>query len=224
MKSLAAFAIAILTAMTVGVHQGAAQNANVMNVFGGLMRAAIVEQARAQWRKISTPELACMEEQLQQRGLSSSSLAERGVFPMDGSIAGIRAMCIRATPPMSSPPPASMAPSATPIRPQLLSASPTFDCTKAKSATARILCVDPAGAKADWELTSAYWANLFSLPLSERDAFNRRNDDWPQSLNPICRLHPEQSTYNSQQRQCVLSAFHRQANAYRSRLRGDALA
>jgi tetratricopeptide (TPR) repeat protein len=219
------FVIAIVTVMTAGVHQSAAQNVNVMNLFGGLMKAAIVEQARAQWRKISTAELACMEDQLQQRGLSSSSLAERGIFPTDGSIASIRTVCIRAALTNSPAPPAvSMAPSAASISPQRLSSSPTFDCTKAKSATARILCIDSAGANADWDITSAYWANLFSLPLSEREAFKRRNDDWPQSLNRICRLRPDQPTYSPQQRQCVLNAFHKQANAYRSRLRGDALA
>ena len=100
MKPLIAFIIAILTVMAAGVHRSAAQNVNVMNVFGGLMKAAIVEQARAQWRKISTSERACMEEQLQQRGLSSSSLAEHGVFPTDGSIASLRAVCIRAALPM----------------------------------------------------------------------------------------------------------------------------
>src|SRR5438105_3969627 len=42
-------------------------------------------------------------------------------------------------------------------------AKPTFDCTKARSATARIICLDQAGAKADWELTAAYWARIFSL-------------------------------------------------------------
>jgi Putative peptidoglycan binding domain/Tetratricopeptide repeat len=116
-----------------------------------------------------------MEEQLQQRGLSSSSLAERGVFPTDGSISSIRAGCMKAALPVSPVAAPPVTPSAIPVSPQLLSAAPTFDCVKAKSSTGRILCGDQAGAKADWDITSAYWATFFSLPLSERDAFKRRH-------------------------------------------------
>jgi hypothetical protein len=100
-KHLIALVTGIFVVMVAGVPRSGAQNVNVMNLFGG---TAIIEQARAQWRKVNTPELACMEEQLQRRGLSSSSLAERGVFPNDGSIASVRAVCVTAAIPISPPP------------------------------------------------------------------------------------------------------------------------
>ena len=224
MKHLTGLVTAIFIVMATGAPRSAAQNVNVINLFGGLMKAAIGEQARTEWRKINALELACIEEQLQQRGLSSSSLAQRGVFPTDGSMANIRAGCVRAVTSISPPPPSSMPQPLPPTTSQPLSAAPTFDCAKAKSATAHILCLDPVGAKADWDLTSAYWASLFSLPASEQDAFKRRHEDWPQSLDKISRLLPDQSAYSAQQRQCVLGAFHKRAEMYRARLRGNSLA
>ena len=86
MKHLTALVAAVFVVTAAGIPRSAAQTVNVMNLFGGLMRAAIVEQAKAQWRKINTPELACIEEQLQRRGLSSYSLAERGVFRMTAQL------------------------------------------------------------------------------------------------------------------------------------------
>jgi hypothetical protein len=175
MKHFRQLAAAIFFVAVAEIPPSVAQNVNVMNLFGGLMRAAVVEQAKAQWRKINAPELACIEEQLQRQGLSSSSLSERGVFPTDGSIAGIRIGCVRAT--MGPPTAPPMKPATTPASLRSLSAAPTFDCSKAKSATARIICDDQGGPKADWDLTSAYWATFFSLSLSEQNKFERYHED-----------------------------------------------
>src|SRR5579872_1586394 len=54
---------------------------------------------------------------------------------------------------------------------QQLSSTPTFDCAKARSATARIICLDQAGANADWDLISAYWARYGALGEDGQKAF-----------------------------------------------------
>ena len=139
---LLAFAVALNSPVV-------AQNAgNMINLFGGLMRGALIEGARAEWRKVRPAELACIEQQLLSQGISTAALAQQGVFPNDGRVAGIRANCARATVVAASP--AAPAIPSQPVittNPLPLSATPTFDCTKARSAVGRILCVDEAGAK-----------------------------------------------------------------------------
>lgn len=106
---------------------------------------------------------------------------------------------------------------------QDLSTKPTFNCAKAKSATARIICLDQAGAKADWDLTAVYWARIFSFDETARGDFDKAHDDWFQSLNRGCRLQADQINFPSVKRQCVLTAYRERANSYRSQLNGDAL-
>jgi tetratricopeptide (TPR) repeat protein len=214
---LLAFHVCALTA--IWASNAYAQNAaDMMNLFGGLMRSAIVEGARAEWRKVRPSELTCIEQELQKQGTSTVALTQQGILPADGRIAGIRVGCA------SPPPVAQIGQPAAAATLQPLSATPTFDCTKARTTTARILCGDQAGAKADWDVSAAYWAGLSSLPESNQDAFKRGHEDWFQTLRRSCRFLPDQPDYSPQQRQCVLTAFQTRANAYRSRLRGDALA
>ena len=111
-----------------------------------------------------------------------------------------------------------------PTVPTTLSLHPTFDCTAVKSALGSILCVDKAGATADWEVDTAFTAAKYSLPEAARDAFARAHDGWIQRVNQTCRLSRREPTYSPRQRQCVLNAYAAKANAYRSRLHGDALA
>jgi hypothetical protein len=150
-----------------------AQNASdIMRLFGGMMQGAIVEAAKAEWRKLRPVELACIEQELQRQGLSPTALAQRGILPTDGRIAGIRASCAAAAIEARE----AVRPEA-PANYQPLSATPTFDCMKARSGTGRVLCADQAGAKADWDISAAYWASMASVPEAERDAFRRAHDD-----------------------------------------------
>ncbi len=196
----------------------AAQNAaDFMNMFGGLMRVAIIEHARAEWSKLSTNETECIEQGLQRQGYSIDVMVQNGIAPQDPRVSGIRAGCRNTA--VSLPNPSETANSIGD-----LSTRPTFDCTKARSATARILCVDQPGAKADWDLASAYWAKSFSLDETARQGFARTQEDWIQSLNRACQLQPWQSTFSPEQRQCVLVAHRRRTQLYRSQLKGEALA
>jgi hypothetical protein len=153
----------------------AAQNVNSMiNLFGGMMRAAVIEAAETEWRKVRPAELACIDDQLQNQGVSTEILAQQGIFPTDGRIAASRVFCARAamaiptqvpTPPINQP--------AIPTTSQSLSLHPSFDCTGVKSALGSILCADRAGATADWDVDTTFKALKYSLPESGRDALSR---------------------------------------------------
>ena len=199
-----------------------AQNINsVLNIFGTLMQRAIVERARADWSRLPQQEQNCIDESLQNQGQSIASLAQQGLSPADPRISNLRRSCrVALAPPV--------APAPTPIPNQQgvpkLSNYPTFDCSTAQSPSGRIICLVGQGAMADWELTSAYLALKFSLPESSRSKFIRAHDDWPATLKKTCKLPPGQDTFSTTQQQCVLGAFRKRAQAYRSHLQDDALA
>jgi uncharacterized protein len=189
-----------------------AQNAgDLINLFSNIMRGAIVDHARVEWSKITPPQASCIEEVLQRQGHSIGGLIQNGVAPGDPRVSSIRFGCRTVT----VPPPA---PNATPIDAENLSAKPTFDCTKGRSLTAHVICLDQEGAAADWELSSAYWARYFSLPESDQRSFDEARQRWLEASNQICRARAQN------QRECVLSAYRKRTTAYRSQLDGDALA
>jgi Putative peptidoglycan binding domain len=143
-------------------------------------------------------------------------------MPSDPRLSELRLSCRTANfsaPSKISPPPPDIKTARV-----ALSATPTFDCTTAKSPTGRILCLDAEGARADWTLTSAYWARRFSLADAERPRFDSEHENWFPTLNRTCRLTANQSNFSPPQRQCVLVSFAKRAESYRSQLRGDAVA
>jgi uncharacterized protein YecT (DUF1311 family) len=197
----------------------AAQNPNAfMNMFGAMMRAAIIDHARTEWSKVPPNEISCVEQALQQRGYSVDSLVQNGIAPEDPRVFDIRSDCRVSPVPLPSRSNNNVGSIGD------ISDRPTFDCTKAKSATGRILCVGKEGAKADWDLTSAYWARYFTLDETARDGFSRAEEDWFPSLNRTCRLLRTQDTFSPAQRQCVYTAYETRAALFRSQLSGDALA
>ena len=210
-RNAGAYFILFLAAST--SNQAVAQTAGgMMNMFTAIMRAAIVDHARVEWSKVPSNETSCIEQALGQQGYSLGVLIENGIAPTDPRVASIRFGCRTA-----SLPPAGANTNVNTADTSNLSAKPTFDCTKARSLTARTVCADQAGAAADWDLISAYWARYFSLTQSDRQAFDQAQQNWLDGLNQTCpRAH--------NQRQCVLSAYHRRAAGYRAQLGGDALA
>jgi uncharacterized protein len=188
-----------------------AQNAGDMfNMFGAIMRAAIIDHARMEWSKISPNEASCLEEALGKQGYSISAMIENGVAPGDPRVSGLRFGCRTSTATLS-PPTASAEDVLN------LSSKPTFDCARGRSLTAQVICLDQAGASADWDLTSAYWARYFSIPEDSRRAFEQAQERWLDTLNQTCRRSQDQ-------RGCVLSAYRNRAAGYRNQLTGDALA
>jgi hypothetical protein len=71
-----------------------AQNAeDVINMFGTIMRAAMVDHARAEWTKVSQNELSCVEQGLKQQGTSIDNSIQNGVDPNDPRISALRSGC-----------------------------------------------------------------------------------------------------------------------------------
>jgi uncharacterized protein YecT (DUF1311 family) len=197
-----------------------AQNAGgLMNMFTAIMGAAIVNNARIEWSKVQANETVCIEQELGHQGVSIGGLIQNGIAPNDPRIAGIRFDCRTAALPPPSVAPNTRSVTTNPNSENIgsLSKHPTFDCSKARSLTASTMCSDEAGASADWDLITAYWARYFSLPEGERQSFDKAQQDWLDSLNRKCPR-----AQNAQQ--CVLAAYHKRAASYRSGLAGEALA
>jgi uncharacterized protein len=190
----------------------------LMNMFTAIMGAAIVNNARVEWSKIRSDETSCIEQELSQRGASIGTLIQNGIVPNDPRVAGIRYECRTAAlaPPYVAPNTRSDIINPSPADIGSLSKHPTFDCSRARSLAARTMCSDEAGAAADWDLITAYWARYFYLPEIDRHSFDQAQQDWLDSLNQKCSRAP-----NPQQ--CVLTGYHKRAASYRSRLAGDAL-
>jgi peptidoglycan hydrolase-like protein with peptidoglycan-binding domain len=129
---------------------------------------------------------------------------------------------------------------------------PSFDCTKARSTVAIILCNEPEAAAADWDVNSASWALYFSVNESGRQNVDADQQAWRQSLDAICAL-PRQQTPEDQADlamtqfagrmmlgprfnipgpqpitrahvSCLIKAYRARAAMLRSNLTGDALA
>jgi peptidoglycan hydrolase-like protein with peptidoglycan-binding domain len=197
--------------------QALAQNAGDMfQLFSTMMRAAIVESATAEWRKVPQAQVACINEALQQQAASIGSLIQQGISPADPRLAGLRSSCRTVA-------------TAVPVPSQRgdvsnISGRPSFNCAKAtRDPIARVLCLDQAGANADWDLVSAYWARMFSLPESARGAFDRQHEAWWKAIGPSCGLQPDQYDFPRSQITCVHGAYAKRASAYRRLLSGDAL-
>jgi len=212
------FWAALLFALN-GSNQAFAQNPNgLMNMFSAMMGAAIVNNARIGWSKIPPQETECIEQELREQNTSIGGLIQNGIVPNDPRMEGIRFDCrIAAIPPSNVMPNAGpAAPAEAQVDISRLSEKPTFDCSHARSLTARTACFDQTGAAADWDLITAYWASYFVLPENEREAFDQGHQDWLRSLNQKCPKAHSPS-------QCVLAAYHKRAAAYRAQLTGDAL-
>jgi uncharacterized protein len=209
----------IVLALSTSKHALAQTPGGLMNMFTAMMGAAIVNNARIEWSKIRSDETSCIEQELRQRGASIGTLIQNGIVPNDPRVAGIRYDCRTAAlnPPYIAPNTHSAITNPNPADIESLSKYPTFDCSRARSLTARTMCSGQAGASADWDLITAYWTRYFSLPESDRHSFDQAQQDWLDSLNWKCPTaqNPEQ---------CVLTAYHERAASYRSRLAGDALA
>ena len=145
-------------------------------MFTAIMGAAVVNNAKIEWSKVPTNQTSCIEEELRQKGTSIGGLIQNGIVPNDPRIAGVRFNCRTAALPPSNVPNA-------PVATGNLSEKPTFDCSRARSLTARTMCLEQAGASADWDLITAYWARYFTLPEGQRQDFDQAHLDWLISLN-----------------------------------------
>lgn len=81
-----------------------AQNANdVINLFGVIAQSAIAQKTQAEWRKLSQSELACVNQNLRQRGSDLGAVIQQGIVPSDARISDVRAACRSSTVQSNSP-------------------------------------------------------------------------------------------------------------------------
>jgi len=80
--------------LTVGCTGAFAQNANdILNIFGGLIKSAMVQTALTEWRKIPQSEVSCVDQNLRQQGSNLQAAIQQGITPSDTRIAGFRSAC-----------------------------------------------------------------------------------------------------------------------------------
>jgi uncharacterized protein len=90
---------------------------------------------------------------------------------------------------------------------------PSFDCALAHSFVAQVLCHDPDGAAADWELSAASWAYRGTLNEQASERFEKAETEWVHELGNLCR-----------DSRCVIDVYHNRPAQYRRHLHGLALA
>jgi hypothetical protein len=106
---------------------------------------------------------------------------------------------------------------------------PSFNCSHGvNTALAIILCNNPDAAKADWDLSSAFWAKgATSRDDDEQNAFNqsmkRRCGLPPQLLGLYEFPVPVAEPITEAHVRCVIGVFNRRTAILRASLKGDAL-
>ena len=71
-----------------------AQNVNdLINIFRGVVNAAMVHEAQFEWRKLPPNETACIDQALRQENSSVDALIARGVMPFDQRLSQLRSNC-----------------------------------------------------------------------------------------------------------------------------------
>jgi hypothetical protein len=71
-----------------------AQNLNdIINQLPAIAQSGIAKLAESEWKKLPPTELDCISQKLRERGDSTQSLAQRGIFPADSRVAEIRSQC-----------------------------------------------------------------------------------------------------------------------------------
>jgi uncharacterized protein len=126
--------VLFLSFIIVVPHEAAAQQQDIFNLFGGLVRSGIAAAAQADWERLPNPEIACIDRALRERGSSINDLVRQGISPSDGRIAGVRGGCLD----------------------QASSAGPSFDCRRARFADEVAICGDPELARLDRLIGDGY--------------------------------------------------------------------
>jgi uncharacterized protein len=66
---------------------------NLNDLIQGAIQQGMRQEALFEWRKLPTPEIACIDQNLHQQGLSIDALANRGILPSNSRLAELRSDC-----------------------------------------------------------------------------------------------------------------------------------
>jgi uncharacterized protein len=133
--------VLLLSFVVVLPHEAAAQQQDIFNLFGGLVRSGISAATQADWERLPNLEVACIDRTLRERGSSVNDLVRQGISPSDRRIAGFRGGC----------------------RDQANAAGPSFDCRRARFADEVAICGDPELARLDRLIGDGYQVLLGRL-------------------------------------------------------------
>jgi hypothetical protein len=75
---------------------------DIINQLPAIAQSGIAKLAESEWKKLPSTELDCINQKLRERGDSSQSFAQRGIFPFDSRVAEIRSQC-RSSPASTTP-------------------------------------------------------------------------------------------------------------------------
>lgn len=124
----------LLLGFIVVLPQGAsAQQPDIFRLFDGVIRSGIAAAAQADWERLPTSEVACVDGVLRQRGSSINEMIRQRVSPSDPRLAGLRGGCRNQA-----------------------NAGPSFDCRRARSADEITICGDPELARLDRLIGEGY--------------------------------------------------------------------
>src|SRR5579863_8395965 len=116
-----------------------AQSPNdVIDLFGGLVRSGVAAAAQSAWQKIPREEIACIDQNLRQRGSSINLVVQQGIGPSDARIFDVRSACRGQSPQ------------------QLSRSGPSFDCSKASFPDERAICASPELSQLDTRVAAGY--------------------------------------------------------------------
>jgi clan AA aspartic protease (TIGR02281 family) len=109
--------------------------------------------------------------------------------------------------------------------PRTAALGPSFDCGKANSALAQLICGDPELSRLDLAFNQAYWALYQQLGSSGQAQLKQQDQEFIAEVEDRCGLStsPPATAAPSQARDCVLNAYQNMRNAWLSQLAGPAL-
>jgi len=88
-RAVLAYALA-----TIVVSQASAQNAqSIINLFGGMVGAAMRQAAKSEWERLPSDELACARNAVRRQGWSVEQLIQEGVSPRDPRLSTFLGEC-----------------------------------------------------------------------------------------------------------------------------------
>ena len=111
-----------------------AQQREIFDLFGGMIRSGIAAATQAEWQRLPNAEVACIDGALRQRGSSINEVIRQGLAPSDPRLSALRGGC----------------------RGEANMSGPSFDCRRARSPDEFAVCADPELSRLDRLIGQGY--------------------------------------------------------------------
>jgi hypothetical protein len=128
--------VVLFVCMTAVGTAPARSPADMVDLFGSLIRSGVGMAAQSAWEKLPPSEIACVNRYLIRKGSSINTVVQQGIAPTDPRVFDARSEC-RDT-------------AATGRR------APSFDCARASMPDERAICSDEESSQLDNAMASGY--------------------------------------------------------------------